>query len=315
MANMTDKDIGAMTPEKQAALAMLKERGAPMTTDNLSRALTVIYRGNNTNDTRPNDDFNLEPPAQPSRSTGTKPQAQARSPKIDPSTIKPSEQPTDPLAGQGSAKGGLIGDLLPWLVPIIGAGVAGYQGLNRINKPPLPQGNGIVPSDVPKPSGGMSSGTDTRIGPDGIPEMDLTGQGSNNPSPDPGYKRGPTVSGALPSPQAMSMFSDKYTPEAGDALSRQLMLAAESGGLGPQHVDALKALSNIVATGPNEAALDESRAAINALQSLPYVRQQQMMGILRGNDMFSPDFNAYLQPRINKPGDALKGVLKRGTRG
>lgn len=307
---MTDKDIGVMTPDKQAAMALLKDRKVPMTTDNLSRALTIIARGNNSNDTRPSDidQFNLDAPAAPIKRQGNAPTGQTKRPQVDPASIQPSEQPTDPLAG--AKTGGGVGDLLPWLIPLlgiarqgvggiqsanptvnpgagagasVGGGIGGEQGVPRL---PAPQGKLPGPQVTPSPMSG---------------EMDLTGQGSAPPQ--------------LGAPRPMSMFSDKYSPEAGDELSRKLMLAAESGGLGSGHVDALKALSNIMGTGPNDAALDESRAAIAALQDLPYVRQQQMMGMMRGNPILSEDFNAYLQPKIKKPGDALKPALKRASRG
>lgn len=50
-------DIGVMTPEKQAAIALLQSRGAPLTGENLARALTIVYRGANSNDLRPIGDF------------------------------------------------------------------------------------------------------------------------------------------------------------------------------------------------------------------------------------------------------------------
>lgn len=329
---MADPNFGAMTPEKQAAIALLKDRGVPMTTQNLASALTVVYRGLNTNDTRPSDiPFELEAPA-PKRSAGGARQPQAKKPQVDPASVKPSEQPTDPLAGNGGSGDG--DGMLPWLIGILGTigggNVLAGKMMRGMQREQGAKAGGNIGSEVgsrvasPQPNESVPRLTDqsTRVVGNGNPQ--ITDQRGDNPllefdsRPRPQARsypapQAPADPSRVGAPQAMSMFSDAYNPEGADKLSRSLMMAAESGGLGSGHVDALRSLANLVGAGPQEGVLDLSREAIGALQDLPYVRQQQIMNLMRDNPILSPEFNSYLQPRINKSGEVLKGVLKRGA--
>lgn len=338
MAGMSDSDIGVITPDKQAALALIKDRGAPMTTDNLARALTIVARGKNSNDLRPSgiEEFNLEAPTQPrvSQGSGRVPQGKPSAPARGASGAAPNTEPpsgTIPSANPSTSGGG-VGDILPWLLPILGLTSTKQPGANPgsavgnmfggggnvpqvTGTSPTPQARNIPITDqttrvvdVNMPKGLPAPDAQPQVGFDSTPRP----QARTQPIADPGATPPPAAVGG---PQPMSMFSDAYTPEAGDELARSLMLAAESRGLAPEHIQALKALANIVTGGPSDSALDESRPAIEALQSMPYTRQQQVMGKMKGNPILSQDFNAYLNPRINRAGDALKSTLRRAPRG
>lgn len=166
---LPQSELGEMTPEKTAALALLRDRGAPLTGENMARALTVVYRGRNTNDLRPVGEFDMDAaPAQQKRSNGSgaggPTNGGAKAPPS--SSIPPSANPDSaPVMATGTplpegasvrATVPMSDEEFPWWLPMLGvlgagggmrAGMAGNRPVSPISVENM--GRGVVPTEPP----------------------------------------------------------------------------------------------------------------------------------------------------------------------